>query len=151
MNLLKRHWLIASLIVVAVAVFAAFRFKGSDQPKYLTAGGPRKHQPGCRSYRHHQCRHHRTGRIAGLRHHLEDGRPTLTPMLRKGQLIAQIEPSLFEGAVLQAKADLENAKANLAAGRANLEKAKAASAQTKADFERTDSLVKRRGHEQAAI
>jgi HlyD family secretion protein len=36
-NLLKRHWLIATLIIVAVAVFAAFRFKGSDQPKYFTA------------------------------------------------------------------------------------------------------------------
>jgi len=36
-NLLKRHWLIASLVVVGIAVFAAFRFKGSEQPKYFTA------------------------------------------------------------------------------------------------------------------
>ena len=37
MNLLKRHWLIASLVVMGIAVFAAFRFKGSEQPKYFTA------------------------------------------------------------------------------------------------------------------
>ena len=37
MNLLKRHWRIASLVVVGIAVFAAFRFKGSEQPKYFTA------------------------------------------------------------------------------------------------------------------
>ena len=31
MNPLKRHWLIASLVVVGIAVFAAFRFKGSEE------------------------------------------------------------------------------------------------------------------------
>jgi hypothetical protein len=32
-NLLKRHWLIASLVVVGIAVFAAFRFtKENPQP-----------------------------------------------------------------------------------------------------------------------
>jgi len=36
-NLLKRHCLIASLVVVGISVFAAFRFKGSEQPKYFTA------------------------------------------------------------------------------------------------------------------
>ena len=35
--------------------------------------------------------------------------------VKKGQLIAQIDPALFVGAVSQAKADLANAKANLAA------------------------------------
>jgi HlyD family secretion protein len=62
--------------------------------------------------------------------------------VKKGQLIAQIEPSLFQGQVLQARADLENAKANLAAAKANLEKAKSAAVQMKADYERTAGLVK---------
>jgi HlyD family secretion protein len=31
--------------------------------------------------------------------------------VKKGQVIAQIDPSLFQGAVLQARADLENARA----------------------------------------
>ena len=42
----------------------------------------------------------------------------------KGQVIAQIEPSLFQGAVLQAKADLANSQANLVAAKANLAKAR---------------------------
>jgi hypothetical protein len=35
-NLLKRHWLIASLVVVAITVFAAFQFKGNEKPQYFT-------------------------------------------------------------------------------------------------------------------
>jgi HlyD family secretion protein len=61
--------------------------------------------------------------------------------VRKDQIIARIDPSLFEGALLQAKADLETARANSAAARANLEKAKAAEAQARADYERTKPLA----------
>jgi HlyD family secretion protein len=61
--------------------------------------------------------------------------------VKKGQIIAQIDPSLFDGALLQARADLETARANAAAGKANLEKAKAAEAQTRADYERTKPLA----------
>ena len=42
--------------------------------------------------------------------------------VRKGDIIALIDPALFQGALLQASADLDNAKANLAAARANLER-----------------------------
>jgi len=35
-QLLKRHWLIASGIIVAIALLAAFKFKGSDKPQYFT-------------------------------------------------------------------------------------------------------------------
>jgi HlyD family secretion protein len=59
----------------------------------------------------------------------------------KNQIIARIDPSLFEGALLQAKADLENARANAAAAKANLEKARAAEAQSRADYERTKPLA----------
>ena len=62
--------------------------------------------------------------------------------VKKGQVIAEIDPSIFQGNVLQARADLENARANLAAARANLEKAKASAVQTKADFERNLALAK---------
>ena len=37
MNMLKSHWLIATLVVLAIAVFAAFQFKGNDKPQYFTA------------------------------------------------------------------------------------------------------------------
>jgi HlyD family secretion protein len=56
--------------------------------------------------------------------------------VKKGQLIAEIDPALFQGALAQAKADLENAKANLSVAVANTAKAKANAVQTKADYER---------------
>ncbi len=62
--------------------------------------------------------------------------------VHKGDVVALIDPALFQGALLQATADLENAKANLAAARANLEKAKAGAVQTRADYARTVALSK---------
>src|SRR6201987_2542259 len=62
--------------------------------------------------------------------------------VHKGDVVALINPALFKGALLQAAADLENAKANLVAARANLEKAKAGSIQTKADYDRAVRLTK---------
>jgi HlyD family secretion protein len=60
----------------------------------------------------------------------------------KGDVIAQIEPALFQGAFAQAKADLENAEANVAVAAANTAKAKAAQAQAKADYDRNVGLTK---------
>ena len=62
--------------------------------------------------------------------------------VHKGDVVALIDPALFQGALLQATADLENAKANLVAAQANLEKAKAGAVQTKADYDRTLALSK---------
>src|SRR5579859_2723267 len=62
--------------------------------------------------------------------------------VRKGDVVALIDPALFKGALLQATADLENARANLVAARANLEKAKAGLVQTKADYDRAVKLTK---------
>src|SRR5712692_10415107 len=60
--------------------------------------------------------------------------------VHKGDVVALIDPALFRGALLQATADLENAKANVVAARANLEKAKSGLVQTKADYDRTAGL-----------
>ena len=60
----------------------------------------------------------------------------------KGETIALIDPALLQGTLLQAKADLQNAKASLVAARANLEKSNAALTQTKADYARTVDLKK---------
>jgi len=62
--------------------------------------------------------------------------------VHKGDLVALIDPALFKGAVQQASADLENARANLIAARANREKAQAGLVQTKADYDRTVGLTK---------
>src|SRR5258708_22838632 len=60
--------------------------------------------------------------------------------VHKGNIVALIDPALFQGALLHATADVDNAKANLAAAKANLEKPKAMAEQTKADYERTAQL-----------
>src|SRR5690348_5796932 len=60
--------------------------------------------------------------------------------VHKGDVVALIDPALFKGALLQAAADLKNAKANLQAAQANLEKAKATMVQTKADYDRAVGL-----------
>src|SRR5437660_7464483 len=62
--------------------------------------------------------------------------------VHKGDIVALIDPALFKGALLQATADLENARANLIAARANLEKARAALVQTKGDYDRAAGLTK---------
>jgi HlyD family secretion protein len=62
--------------------------------------------------------------------------------VHKGEVVALIDPALFKGALLQATADLDNAKANLVAAQANLDKAKAGLVQTKADYERTVGLFR---------
>jgi HlyD family secretion protein len=62
--------------------------------------------------------------------------------VHKGDVVALIDPALFKGALLQASADLENARANLVAAKANLEKSKASLVQTKADYDRAVALTK---------
>src|SRR3989442_4932513 len=62
--------------------------------------------------------------------------------VHKGDVVALIDPALLNGALLQARADLENAKANLVAARATIEKANASWVQTKADYDRTAGLFK---------
>ena len=55
----------------------------------------------------------------------------------KGQVIAQVDPALFQAAYLQAKADVANSEASLNASRANLEKAKATETQAAANYRRS--------------
>jgi HlyD family secretion protein len=62
--------------------------------------------------------------------------------VKRGQLIAELDPTLFQGNLMQAQADYENARANLAAAKANLEKAKATALQSRNDYNRTANLTK---------
>ncbi|MEO6211658.1 MAG: efflux RND transporter periplasmic adaptor subunit [Gemmatimonadaceae bacterium] len=60
----------------------------------------------------------------------------------KDEIVALIDQSLFQGALLQANADLAAFKANVAAAKANLAKAKASAKQTSDDFGRMSQLAK---------
>jgi HlyD family secretion protein len=62
--------------------------------------------------------------------------------VKKNQVIAQIDPALFKGALLQAQANLANAQANLLAAKANLAKAQAGQTQSKLDYDRYAALAK---------
>src|SRR5207244_1187391 len=60
----------------------------------------------------------------------------------KGEVIALIDPSVLEGALHQATADLESAKAGVAVTEADLAKANAALAQMKAEHDRAVAMEK---------
>src|SRR6266850_1584759 len=140
--MLKRHWLIAGLVVVAIAVFAAFQFKGADKPQYFIVKVDRgdvrevvEATGTINAVTTVQVCSQVSGTISRL---FAD----FNSKVKKGQLVAQIEPSLFQGTLLQAEADLANARANLLTAKANLEKAQATAVQTKADYARTVDLTK---------
>ena len=140
--MLKRHWLIASLVVVAIAVFAAFQFKSNDKPQYFTTKADRgdiRAVVEATGTINAVITVQVGSQVSGTISHLY---ADFNSRVKKGQVVAQIDPALFEGALLQAKADLANAQANLAAAKANVEKAKATALQARADYQRTQGLAK---------
>ena len=68
-----------------------------------------------------------------------------------GEIVAQIDPALFQGALDQAAAALEAAKANVTAAQANLEQAKARLVQTKDDYDRNGPLAQKDYVTQSAL
>jgi HlyD family secretion protein len=142
MNMLKRHWLIASVVLLAIVVFAAFQFKSNDKAQYFTTKVDRGdiHDVVEATGTINAVTTVQVGsQVSGTISHLY---ADFNSRVKKGQVVAQIDPSLFQGTLLQAKADLANAKANQVASQANLEKAQATALQTRADYERTAGLAK---------
>jgi HlyD family secretion protein len=142
LRIIKNKWFILGVVAIGVILFAAFGINHKAQAQYFTAATDRgdikqvvEATGTINAVTTVQVGSQVSGTIWKL---FAD----FNSHVKKGQLIAQIEPSLFEGAVLQAKADLENAKANIAAAKANLERAKSAAVQTKADYDRTAGLAK---------
>jgi HlyD family secretion protein len=139
---LKRHWLIAVGTIVVASTFVAFQFRGQEKPQYFTSKAERgdiREVVEATGTINAVITVQVGSQVSGTISHLF---VDFNSRVKKGQLVAQIDPPLFEGAVLQAKGDLANAKANVASAKANLEKAKATEIQTKADYERTVGLTK---------
>lgn len=141
MSLFKRHWLITAGILLAIALFAAFQFKGTDKPQYFTAKVDRgdirdvvEATGTINAVTTVQVGSQVSGTISKL---FAD----FNSRVKSGQVVAQIDPALFEGTLLQANADYANAQANYVAAKANLVKAQATAVQTKADYERTSGLA----------
>ena len=138
----KNRWLVLAGVIALIGLFAAFGLNHSNQAQHFTA----KVEKGeihdvveatgtINAVITVQVGSQVSGTVAKLN-------VDFNSRVRKGDVVALIDPALFQGALLQTAADLENAKANLAAAKANLEKAKAAAVQAKADYDRTVALNK---------
>jgi HlyD family secretion protein len=141
MKFIKSKWTIIGVLLVAIAGLTAFKFETKKAPQYYTE----KVQKGdiqnvvqatgtINAVTTVQVGSQVSGTIRTLY-------ADFNSHVKKGQVIAQIDPSLFKGALLQAQANLANAQANLTAAKANLDKAQAAAVQAKLDFNRYTTLA----------
>ena len=140
MGLIKRGWIWVLAIVVVAGVFAAFRLSKKTDPEYFIArvekGDIRQVIEATGTINpvtSVQVGSQVSGMISKL---YVDFNSKVT----KGQVIAEIDPKLFEGAVLQAQADLQNSQALLAAAKANVAKDQATQQQNKLDYDRAVGL-----------
>ena len=142
MKVFKNKWFVIAGLLIAIGALAAFKLQSKQTPQYLTE----KVQQGdiqnvvqatgtINAVTTVQVGSQVSGTIQTLY-------ADFNSHVKKDQVVARIDPSLFQGALLQAKADLADGQANLIAAKANLEKAKAASVQAKLDFDRYTSLAK---------
>jgi HlyD family secretion protein len=141
MKFLKNKWMIIGVLLAAIGLLTAFKYESKSTPQYFTE----KVQKGdiqnvvqatgtINAVTTVQVGSQVSGTIQTLA-------ADFNSHVKKNQVIAQIDPSLFQGALLQAKADLADAQANLIAAKANLDKAQAAAAQAKLDFSRYTTLA----------
>ena len=138
----KTRWLILAGLVAVAGLFVAFGLNRNGQMQHFTAKVERgeihdvvEATGTINAVITVQVGSQVSGTIAKLN-------VDFNSRVHKGDVVALIDPALLNGALLQARADLENAKANRVAARANLEKAKASWVQTKADYDRTAGLFK---------
>src|SRR5437764_4677196 len=139
---IKSKWLILGGVVVVAGVFAAFGLNHNNAPQHFTAKvekGEIHDVVEATGMINAVITVQVGSQVSGTISKLD---VDFNSRVHKGDIVALIDPALFKGALLQATADLENAKANLVAARANLEKARAALVQTKADYDRTVGLTK---------
>lgn len=142
MKFTKKRIVLIILLVAAVGIFAAFNLRGKAPVQYYTAPvetGEIKQVVEATGTINAVITVQVGSQVSGTISKLY---VDFNSHVKKGQLIAQIDPPLFEGALSQARADLENARANLAVAIANTAKAKASEVQTKADYDRNLGLSK---------
>ena len=143
MKLLQRRWLLLLVIALVVILTAAFFLKPKNEVQYFTTKVDRGdlHEVVQATGTINAVITVKVGaQVSGTVAKLY---VDFNSKVKQGQVIAEIDPRLFVGAVLQARADYQNAKANAAAAKANLEKAQATAVQTKADYERTRVLTEK--------
>src|SRR5215467_623322 len=138
----RKPRLIIAVILVVVGVLAAMRWGRNDGPSYYTSSvetGEIKQVVEATGTINAVITVQVGSQVSGTISKLH---ADFNSHVKRGEVIAQIDPALFEGAVAQAKADLANAKANLSVAVANTAKAKATEVQAKADYERNLGLAR---------
>jgi len=141
-HMTRRRWLVLAGLVAAVGLLALVRARGRTPAQHFTAAVERgaihdvvEATGTINAVVTVQVGSQVSGSIAKLN-------VDFNARVRKGDVIALIDPALFQGALLQASADVDNARANAIAARANLDKARAVSLQTKADYDRSIELTR---------
>ena len=142
MGLIKRYWFWFLVIVGAIAAFAAYRLNQDPEEQYFTAKvekGDIRQVIDATGTINPVTSVQVGSQVSGMISKLY---VDFNSKVTKGQIIAEIDPKLFEGAVLQALADLGNAEASLAAAKSNLVKDQATLNQNRLDYDRAVGLAK---------
>jgi HlyD family secretion protein len=141
MHMKRNQWLAAGSLVVVIVGAAAFATHRADPVQYFSAKIERGSihdvvdvTGSVNAVRTVQVGSQVSGTVAKLY-------VDFNSRVHKGDLVALIEPSLLQGALQQATADLESAQANLESANANVDRTRAAAVQTKADYERVATLA----------
>ena len=141
MKYIKTKWFVFAVLLAAIGMLTAFKLETGKASQFLTE----KVQQG-----NIENSVQATGSITAVTTvqvgsqvsgTIQTLNADFNSHVKKDQIVAQIDPSLFKGALLQAQADLQDANANLQAAKANLEKAQATEVQTHLDYTRSDQLA----------
>lgn len=138
----RRKWLIAGAAAVVLAAIGVFGFRRGDNLQYFGATVERGEIRDAvdltgtvNAVVMVQVGSQVSGTIAKLN-------ADFNSRVHRGDIIALIDPSILNGAVLQATADLENARANVTSAEASVAKAKAEADRALKDYDRIASLAK---------
>jgi len=115
MKYLKNKWIIIGILVVAVAGLTAFTLESKKAPQYFTEmvqKGDIQNVVQATGTINAVTTVQVGSQVSGT---IQTLFADFNSHVKKNQVVAQIDPSLFQGALLQAKADLSDGQANLIA------------------------------------
>ncbi len=141
MKLLKNKWTIIAVLLAGIGGLAAFKLESKAAPQYFTETvrkGDIQNVVQATGTINAVTTVQVGSQVSGT---IQTLSADFNSHVKKDQVVAQIDASLFQGAVLQARANLADAQANLSAAKANLAKSQAAAMQAKVDFGRYTTLA----------
>ena len=141
MKHIQRKWIAVLSVIIGVIVLAAFSLRSGDRSSYTT-----------QTVKQGDIRQivQATGTIdavttvqvgSQVSGTISELNADFNSKVKKGQVVAKLDPALFEGAVMQAQADLQNAEATAASAKADLLKAEATADQTQKAYVRSAALA----------